>query len=437
MKNSNHQDVSYVAMRGDLINSGHINILTKASSLGRVVVGLLSDEAIESYKKGPFLKYEARYDIIKNIQLIDEIVEQSTLDYSENLEKFKPKYVVHGDEWSEGYQQKIRQKVIEILDDWNGELIEIPYTQNAISVDVKDEKFKDKVTSTERLNSLRKLLNEKDYLTFLDTHNPLSALVVENATYAKNDKITEFDGMWLSSLTDSTSRGKPDIEAVDFSSRFITINEILEVTTKPIIFDGDTGGLPEHFRFMVKNLERAGVSAVIIEDKIGLKRNSLFGTEAEQRQDSIESFCNKIITGKKAALTDEFMVIARIESLILEQGLNDALARAKAYIEAGSDGILIHSRQKEGKEIFEFMKKFREIDALTPLVVVPTSYNQYTNQELSDEGANIIIYANHLLRSSYPSMANTAKSILKNQRSTETDDSIMSIKEILNLIPES
>jgi len=437
MKNSNHQDVSYVAMRGDLINSGHINILTKASSLGRVVVGLLSDEAIESYKKGPFLKYEARYDIIKNIQLIDEIVEQSTLDYSENLEKFKPKYVVHGDEWSEGYQQKIRQKVIEILDDWNGELIEIPYTQNAISVDVKDEKFKDKVTSTERLNSLRKLLNEKEYLTFLDTHNPLSALVVENATYAKNDKITEFDGMWLSSLTDSTSRGKPDIEAVDFSSRFITINEILEVTTKPIIFDGDTGGLPEHFRFMVKNLERAGVSAVIIEDKIGLKRNSLFGTEAEQRQDSIESFCNKIITGKKAALTDEFMVIARIESLILEQGLNDALARAKAYIEAGSDGILIHSRQKEGKEIFEFMKKFREIDALTPLVVVPTSYNQYTNQELSDEGANIIIYANHLLRSSYPSMANTAKSILKNQRSTETDDSIMSIKEILNLIPES
>ena len=422
MKNSNHQDVSYVAMRGDLINSGHINILTKASSLGRVVVGLLSDEAIESYKKGPFLKYEARYDIIKNIQLIDEIVEQSTLDYSENLEKFKPKYVVHGDEWSEGYQQKIRQKVIEILDDWNGELIEIPYTQNAISVDVKDEKFKDKVTSTERLNSLRKLLNEKEYLTFLDTHNPLSALVVENATYAKNDKITEFDGMWLSSLTDSTSRGKPDIEAVDFSSRFITINEILEVTTKPIIFDGDTGGLPEHFRFMVKNLERAGVSAVIIEDKIGLKRNSLFGTEAEQTQDSIESFCNKIITGKKAALTDEFMVIARIESLILEQGLNDALARAKAYIEAGSDGILIHSRQKEGKEIFEFMKKFREIDALTPLVVVPTSYNQYTNQELSDEGANIIIYANHLLRSSYPSMANTAKSILKNQRSTETDD---------------
>ena len=437
MKNSNHQDVSYVAMRGDLINSGHINILTKASSLGRVVVGLLSDEAIESYKKGPFIKYEARYDIIKNIQLIDEIVEQSTLDYSENLEKFKPKYVVHGDEWSEGYQQKIRQKVIEILDDWNGELIEIPYTQNAISVDVKDEKFKDKVTSTERLNSLRKLLNEKDYLTFLDTHNPLSALVVENATYEKNDKITEFDGMWLSSLTDSTSRGKPDIEAVDFSSRFITINEILEVTTKPIIFDGDTGGLPEHFRFMVKNLERAGVSAVIIEDKIGLKRNSLFGTEAEQRQDSIESFCNKIITGKKAALTDEFMVIARIESLILEQGLNDALARAKAYIEAGSDGILIHSRQKEGKEIFEFMKKFREIDALTPLVVVPTSYNQYTNQELSDEGANIIIYANHLLRSSYPSMANTAKSILKNLRSTETDDSIMSIKEILNLIPES
>ena len=437
MKNTNNKDLVYVAMRGDLINSGHINILTKASSLGRVVVGLLSDEAIESYKKGPFLKYESRYEIIRNIQLIDEIVEQSTLDYSENLEKFKPKYVVHGDEWSEGYQQKIRQSVIEKLDAWNGELIEIPYTQNAISVDVKDEKFKDKVTSTERLNSLRELLNKKEYLTFLDTHNPLSAIVVENATYLNQDKITEFDGMWLSSLTDSTVRGKPDIEAVDFSSRFITINEILEVTTKPIIYDGDTGGLPEHFRFMVKNLERAGVSAVIIEDKIGLKRNSLFGTEAQQTQDSIENFCNKIITGKNAALTNEFMVIARIESLILEQGLNDALTRAKAYIEAGSDGILIHSRKKDGKEVFEFMKKFRKTDKITPLVVVPTSYNQFKNQELSDEGANIIIYANHLLRSSYPSMVNTAKSILENQRSSETDESLMSIKDILNLIPES
>ena len=424
-------------MRGDLINSGHINVLTKASSLGRVVVGLLSDKAIESYKKGPFLKYEARYDILKNIQLIDEIVEQSTLDYSENLEKLKPKFVVHGDEWSEGYQQKIREKVVEKLNGWNGELIEIPYTQNAISVDFKDEKFKDKVTSTERLSSLKKLLNEKGYLTFLDTHNPLSALVVENATYKNNGNDAKFDGMWLSSLTDSTVRGKPDIEAVDFSSRFITINEILEVTTKPIIYDGDTGGLPEHFGFMVKNLERAGVSAVIIEDKIGLKRNSLFGTEAEQTQDSIENFCNKIITEKDAALTDDFMVIARIESLILEQGLNDALIRAEAYLGAGADGILIHSRKEDGSEVFEFMKKFREIDKSAPLVVVPTSFNQFKNQELSDAGADIIIYANHLLRSSYPSMVNTAKSILENQRSVEADKNLMSIKEILNLIPES
>ena len=434
---NNKKDLVYVAMRGDLINSGHINILTKASLLGKVVVGLLSDKAIESYKKGPFLKYEDRYNLLKNIQLIDEIIEQSTLDYSENLEKLKPKFVVHGDEWKEGYQQKIREKVIEKLNSWNGKLIEVPYSQNAISVDFKDEKLRDKVTSTERLSLLKKLLNEKEYLTFLDTHNPLSALVVENATYTSIEREASFDGMWLSSLTDSTVRGKPDIEAVDFSSRFITINEILEVTTKPIIYDGDTGGLPEHFRFMVKNLERAGVSAVIIEDKIGLKRNSLFGTEVKQTQDSIENFCSKIISGKNAALTDDFMIIARIESLILEQGLDDALARAKAYIDAGSDGILIHSRKSDGKEVFEFMKKFRKINKTTPLVVVPTSYNQFKNQELSDGGANIIIYANHLLRASYPSMVNTAKSILENQRSSETDESLMSIKDILSLIPES
>ncbi len=437
MNLSSDKKTAYVVMRGDLINSGHINVLTKASSLGRVVVGLLSDEAIESYKKGPFLKYQDRYEVIKNIQLVDEIVEQAKLDYSENLEKLRPNYVVHGDEWNEGYQKQIRKNVIEKLKGWNGELIEVPYTQNAISVDIKNEKFKDKVTSNERLSSLKRLLIENKYLTFLDTHNPLSALVVENAQFNSNGKRKIFDGMWMSSLTDSTSRGKPDIEAVDFSSRFITINEILEVTTKPIIFDGDTGGLPEHFRFMVKNLERAGVSAVIIEDKIGLKRNSLFGTKAEQTQDSIDNFCNKIITGKQASLTEDFMVFARIESLILEQGMSDALNRAEAYTEAGSDGILIHSRKSDGKEIFEFMEKFRKIDQHTPIAVVPTSYNQFKNEEFSEAGANIIIYANHLLRSSYPSMVKTANSILEHQRSMEADDNLMSIKEILNLIPES
>ena len=437
MNSSSDKKTVYVVMRGDLINSGHINVLTKASSLGRVIIGLLSDEAIESYKKGPFLKYQDRYEVIKNIQLVDEIVEQAKLDYSENLEKLRPNYVVHGDEWNEGYQKQIRKNVIEKLKGWNGELIEVPYTQNAISVDIKSEKFKDKVTSNERLSSLKRLLIEKKYLTFLDTHNPLSALIVENAEVNSNSKSTIFDGMWMSSLTDSTSRGKPDIEAIDFSSRFITINEILEVTTKPIIFDGDTGGLPEHFRFMVKNLERAGVSAVIIEDKIGLKRNSLFGTKAEQTQDSIDNFCNKITTGKQASLTEDFMVFARIESLILEQGMSDALTRAEAYTEAGSDGILIHSRKSDGKEIFEFMEKFRKIDQRTPIAVVPTSYNQFKNEEFSEAGANIIIYANHLLRSSYPSMVKTANSILENQRSMEADDNLMSIKEILNLIPES
>lgn len=437
MNTSSDKKTVYVVMRGDLINSGHINVLAKASSLGRVIVGLLSDEAIESYKKGPFLKYQDRYEVIKNIQLVDEIVEQAKLDYSENLEKLRPNYVVHGDEWNEGYQKQIRKNVIEKLKGWNGELIEVPYTQNAISVDIKSEKFKDKVTSNERLSSLKRLLIEKKYLTFLDTHNPLSALIVENAEVNSNSKSTIFDGMWMSSLTDSTSRGKPDIEAIDFSSRFITINEILEVTTKPIIFDGDTGGLPEHFRFMVKNLERAGVSAVIIEDKIGLKRNSLFGTKAEQTQDSIDNFCNKIITGKQASLTEDFMVFARIESLILEQGMSDALNRAEAYTEAGSDGILIHSRKSDGKEIFEFMEKFRKIDQHTPIAVVPTSYNQFKNEEFSEAGANIIIYANHLLRSSYPSMVKTANSILENQRSMEADENLMSIKEILNLIPES
>lgn len=426
----------YIAVSADILHHGHINLIKKASEYGDLTVGVLTDEAIATYKRLPVLNYENRCEIIKNIVGVKEIIPQETLDYTENLNQLKPDYVFHGDDWKEGSQSQIRQSVIETLKGWGGELIEIPYTED-VSIDQINSIIKQSDSIPEsRRGKLKKLLSLKKTIRIMEAHNGLSALIVENTQVQKDEKINSFDGMWISSLTDSTAKGKPDIELVDMTSRINTINEIMEVTTKPIILDGDTGGLIEHFVFNIKTIERLGVSAIIIEDKIGLKKNSLFGTEVEQTQDSIEHFCEKLHAGKSALKTDEFMIIARIESLILKQGMEDALSRAKAYIKAGADGIMIHSREKQPDEIFEFCDKFREFAPEIPLVVVPTSYNQVYEEELSAKGVNIIIYANHLIRSAYPAMQETAKLILENERSKEVDDKCLSIKEILTLIPE-
>lgn len=426
----------YIAISADILHHGHINLIKKASEYGDLIVGVLTDEAIATYKRLPVLDFKQRLFILENIQGVKKVVAQESLDYTDNLRKYKPDYVFHGDDWKDGVQSKIRQNVIETLKEWDGELIEIPFTQD-VSIDKLNEVVKSASSIPDaRRGKLRKLISLKPIVRTIEAHNGLSALVVENAKVSKDEKVNRFDAIWVSSLTDSTAKGKPDIELVDMTSRINTINEIMEVTSKPIILDGDTGGLVEHFVFNIKTIERLGISAIIIEDKIGLKKNSLLGTEVEQTQDSIENFCEKISAGKKSLKTDEFMIIARIESLILKQGMDDAIKRAKAYINAGADGIMIHSREKEPDEIFEFCEKFREFTPDIPLVVVPTSFNQVYEEELIEKGVNIVIYANHLIRSSYPAMLNTANKILENERCKEVDENCMSIKEILNLIPD-
>lgn len=421
----------YVAMSADLVHSGHMNILKEASKLGEVIVGLLTDEAIASYKRLPFMEFAQRKNVIENIKGVVEVIPQTTLDYCPNLKKIKPDYVVHGDDWKEGVQKKIRQQVIDTLKKWDGKLVEIKYTEGISSTKLNQSLKEIGTTPDIRLRRLRRLINSKSVVKIMEAHNALSALIVENLQVDRN----EYDGMWSSSLTDSTSKGKPDIEAVDVTARINTINEIFEVTTKPMIYDADTGGIAEHFAFTVRTLERTGVSAVIIEDKTGLKKNSLFGNEVAQTQDSIENFCNKIKVGKKSQITDDFMIIARIESLILEKEIDDAITRAKAYIEAGADGIMIHSRKKSPDEILEFCGLLREFNSSVPIIVVPSSFNQITAKELSEAGVNVIIYANHMLRAAYPGMVNVAKSILKHDRSHEAEKDLLSIKEILELIP--
>ena len=427
------KDLVYVGMSGDVIHPGHINVLKIAESYGEVIVGLLTDKAISSYKKVPLMSYEERYIVLSGIKHISKIIKQETLDYTSNLTKLKPKYVVHGDDWKSGIQKETREKVVKTLEKWGGELIEVPYTEGISSASLKDKLTK-KITTDERRASLRSKINKKDTLRFLDIHNALSSLIIENTGIVKDGKEIEFDGMWASSLTDSTAKGKPDIEAVDTSSRINTLNDVMEVTTKPIIYDGDTGGKVEHFRYTVQNLERIGVSAVVIEDKKGLKRNSLFGTDVPQEQEDVEIFSEKIKMGNLSKKTDEFMIIARIESLILNKGLKDALHRAEKYCEAGANGILIHSKEENPADIVNFAKSFKNNYDI-PLVVVPTTYNQIKVEELSSLGIDIVIFANHLLRSAYPAMLNTAKQILKNGRSHEIEKDLMSVKDIISFIP--
>lgn len=422
-------------MSADLVHPGHLNILKEAAKYGEVTVGLLTDAAIASYKRIPFMEFEQRKQVIESIKGVSHVVAQETLDYVPNLEKYKPDYVVHGDDWKEGVQQKTRQRVIDTLATWGGELIEVPYTQGISSTKLNKALKEIGTTPDIRLKSLRRMLKVKPLLRFLDIHNALSGLIIEKTFINTPQGRQEFDGMWGSSLTDSTAKGKPDIEAVDVSARMNTLNEVLEVTTKPIIYDADTGGQIEHFKFTVRTLERLGVSAAIIEDKTGLKKNSLFGTDVEQTQDTIENFCEKIKAGKAAQATNDFMIIARIESLILGKGLDDAFERAKAYLAAGADGIMIHSREKSPDEIFAFCDRYATLDNRKPLVAVPSSYNTVTEQELQARGVNIVIYANQLLRSAYPAMVSTAQSILTHQRSAECDANMLSIKDILELIP--
>ncbi len=425
----------YVSLIADLLHAGHINVLKKASELGEVVVGLLTEDAAGELNDVPYLDFNNRKIVLENLSFVSEVIAQNEASYKKNLELLKPDFVVHGDDWINTNQAKYRDEVIQILSSFDAKLIEVAYDEDINSLKIKEEMTKLGITTHARQARLRKLIKSQKIVKILEAHNALSGLIVENAKETKDGEQLCFDGMWSSSLTDSTSKGKPDIEAVDTTARLTTINEIFEVTTKPLIYDADTGGKAEHFEFTVRSLERIGVSAVIIEDKTGLKKNSLFGNDVEQTQDTVENFSHKIKVGKQAQITSDFMIIARIESLILEAGMDDALVRAFAYVEAGVDGIMIHSRLKDPSEIIEFVQKFREQNKSIPIVVVPTSFNSVTTDEFAKMGVNIVIYANHMLRAAYPGMMQVAKSILKNKRSLEAEPNCMKIKDILELIP--
>lgn len=428
--------IVYMCFSTDIIHSGHISIIKKASKLGKLVIGVLSDKAVISYKRFPLLPFTERKAMFENIIGVSKVVEQRTLSYKENLEKYKPAYVVHGDDWVDGFQKPVREEVISILASYGGKLIEYAYSSDKKYQELEKRARADLSLPDIRRARLKKILSMKDLVTVMEAHSGITGLIVEKTVVHQNGKAYQFDAMWLSSLCDSTAKGKPDIELVDMTSRFRTIDDIMEVTTKPIIFDGDTGGLTEHFVYTVKTLERMGVSMIIIEDKTGLKKNSLFGNTVKQTQASIEDFAAKISAGKNAQKTEDFMICARIESLILEKGMDDALRRAFAYIEAGADAIMIHSRKKDPSEIFEFVSKLRAENKDIPVVVVPTTFNSVTEEEFKNHGINIVIYANQFTRSGFPAMQNVAKKILKYHRAKECDDICMPINDIITLIPE-
>ncbi len=452
-KETEHPKCAYLGMSADLVHPGHLNIIAKARELagvqGRIIVGLLTDAAIASYKRLPFMSWEQRRIVVSNIKGVTEVVPQTTLDYVANLRKFRPDYVIHGDDWRTGVQSSTRERIIAVLQEWGGKLVEVPYTPG-ISSTALIARIRDiGVTPEIRIRTLRRLLNAKPLVRIIEAHNGLSALLAEKVNVSVPDGLVreepihqilggkrEFDGIWVSSLTQATAKGKPDNGFLDASTRISGLSDMLDVSTKPVIYDGDNGGPIPHFILTVQKLESLGVSAIIIEDKVGLKRNSLLGTEVFQQQDTIEDFAAKIRAGKQAQLTEDFMIIARIESLILKQGLDDALMRAQAYLNAGADGIMIHSREKSFAEIAAFAQRYNQFENRKPLVVVPSTYSVVTETELQQAGVNVVIYANQLLRSAYKAMHSCAESILVHERAQEADESLCcSVSEIVRLIP--
>jgi len=425
----------YLGITGDIIHPGIINIIKEGAKLGDLTIGLLTDSAIVSHKRLPYLTYEQRKSVVENIKGVARVVPQEEWSYVPNLKKIKPDFMIHGDDWKTNYLSKIRDEVFEAMKEWGGQVVEIPYTQGINSSALAENASSIGTTPDVRRAALRRLIAAKPIVRIMEAHSGLSGLIIENAEVTKEDGVHRFDGMWSSSLTDSTSKGKPDIEAVDLTTRMQSLTDILECTTKPIIYDGDTGDIAEHFVFTVRTLERNGISAVIIEDKKGLKKNSLFGTEVKQELASEEEFCHKISEGKKAQVTKDFMIIARIEEIIAGYTVDEAIAKAFAAVKAGADGVMIHSKDKSGMDIKEFCQKFRAEYKQVPIVLVPTTYNQFTEKELAEWGANVIIYANHMLRASYPAMKKCAETILEAERSLEVNDLCMPIKQILELIP--
>lgn len=426
----------YLGMIADIMHPGLINIINEGAKYGDVIIGLYTDKAIATHKRLPYLTYEQRETVVRSIHGVADVVPQDDWSYVPNLVKYRPDYIIHGDDWLQGPDKYIRDEVFKVMEAMGGQVIEIPYTKGITSSGLAEELEALGTTPQARLKSLRRLITAKTIVRIMESHCGLTGLIIEHNKVEVGNEIREFDGMWASSLTDSTSKGKPDIEAVDLTTRLHDLNDSLEVTTKPVIYDGDTGGKTEHFVFTVRTLERLGVSAVIIEDKVGLKQNSLFGTDAVQTQDTIEGFCSKIQAGKEAQVTRDFMIIARCESLIAGKPVEDALERCHAYVAAGADGIMIHSKNKDGQDIKEFCQRFRETDNHTPIVAVPTTYGQFTEAELAEWGINIVIYANHMLRSAYPAMVKCAERILETTRCQEaSEEYCMPIKQILNLIP--
>ena len=425
--------IVYIALSADILHEGHINIIKTASKYGEVIAGLLTDTAISSYKNIPTLNYKQREIVLRNIKLVKEVIPQNTLDYRPNLNLIKPNFVVHGDDWKTGPQSETRRQVISYLKRWGGKLIEPKYTKNISSTAIKT-KLINNHSPNNRVSILKRLLKTKKIVRVLESHSPLSGLIAENVNIRKNDIVEQFDAMWSSSLTDSSLKGKPDNQVLDFSSRFSGLGDLLDVTSKPLIFDADNGGRLEHLPYSIKTLERLGVSSIMIEDKIGLKKNSLFSDQSGSKQDSIKDFCKKIELIKKVRKSKDFLIGARIESFILGKGLRDGLKRALAYSKAGADIILIHSKENNPNEIFSFSKIFRKSKFFKPLVSVPSTYSKTTEKMLIKNGFKIVIYANQMLRASYPAMQNTALEILKNQRAYELEKKISSVKEVINLI---
>ncbi|MDJ0824059.1 MAG: phosphoenolpyruvate mutase [Rhodobacter sp.] len=424
----------YVSMTAEILHNGHLRILKEAKKHGRVTVGLLTDRALENKKPIPLLSFEQRKEILEALDCVDEVIAQDEWDYDACIDTHKPRVFVHGDKW-DGPLTGMRERAIARLESYGGTFVELPYSHEFDGTHIAPQMAASLATPFAKQKAFRRMMQSKRLVRFLEAHSPLAALIGEHTKVQRNGDVLQYDGFWSSSLTDSTEMGLPDIEALDVTRRLQNIDEIFEVTTKPLVFDADTGGKAEHFELKVRTMERMGIAAAIIEDKTGLKKNSLLGTSVPQTQASIPEFQEKIRAGIEGQKYRGMMIIARLESLILGQGIDDALRRADAYVTAGAGAVMIHSKERDPAQVFAFTDAFAQDHPEVPIVAVPSSYNTVHDHELQAHGIKMIIYANHMLRSSYKAMEQTARAILEHGRTAEIEDEIITIPQILKLIP--
>ncbi len=402
----------YVGMSADLVHPGHINLLREAASLGRVTVGLLTDRAISSYKRMPFLTFEQRRAVIEHIAFVTAVVPQDTLDYTDNLRLLRPDFVVHGDDWRNGVQAQTRRRVLDVLREWGGTLVEPPYTEGISSTALRMAAMDIGFAPGVRQRRLRRMLDCKPLVRVMQAHDGLSAHIVDRLEETTQGAPREYDAIWVDSLAGAPIRGKPDPLPFDLSSRLVTLHEILDATTKPLICNAGGAGHAAGVTAAVRTLERIGVSAIVIDTEVTDRRAVPAMAASAPPQDDMAAFIREIAAARDARVTPDFMIIARINDRTRDCGADRMMARAAAGVDAGADAVMCDSDPVNPDGIFDLCRRYRRLMNGHPLLVGLSGTEGLQEHDLASAGASMVVYTDTLLRAAREAMISAASQVL-------------------------